>query len=387
MKILSEIIKRKNSKNDVNAVVGVEIKNRRIALQRTLLSVSYKICSISYLCKLENNRILGNTLYVGEICDRVDLTKDKIDVLLNLKKILVGVVEAFIAGDIDYLKKAVIDGEGLNNYRYQIIQMVYYIAVFDLYNASILYNQILKLVSSLTDFDLNVMCLFSSIFLYLDSNFNDARELLHSIGYQNDENAELLRKIYILYCDIALDYKEALLDYNELIMDINMAGKHFLLDQINYPMAMYSIKNGFSLKNKYINQIMDQKLKKSAIFMDLYIRNEKIKLSDFPDNKINDSCRILKIIMKDKAKAKEEIDKLSLNYYRCDISIEFLKYQVIEDINEKADYIIDIVIPTIKRTEEAALGRFFLKELLRISSQSFKYKQFYHAYEELGNLL
>ena len=144
MKILSEIIKRKNSKNDVNAVVGVEIKNRRIALQRTLLSVSYKICSISYLCKLENNRILGNTLYVREICDRVDLTKDKIDVLLNLKKILVGVVEAFIAGDIDYLKKAVIDGEGLNNYRYQIIQMVYYIAVFDLYNASILYNQILK---------------------------------------------------------------------------------------------------------------------------------------------------------------------------------------------------------------------------------------------------
>ena len=89
MKILSEIIKRKNSKNDVNAVVGVEIKNRRIALQRTLLSVSYKICSISYLCKLENNRILGNTLYVREICDRVDLTKDKIDVLLNLKKILV----------------------------------------------------------------------------------------------------------------------------------------------------------------------------------------------------------------------------------------------------------------------------------------------------------
>ena len=52
MKILSEIIKRKNSKNDVNAVVGVEIKNRRIALQRTLLSVSYKICYISYLCKL-----------------------------------------------------------------------------------------------------------------------------------------------------------------------------------------------------------------------------------------------------------------------------------------------------------------------------------------------
>lgn len=387
MKILSELNKRKNSKNDVNAVVGVEIKNRRIALQRTLLSVSDKICSISYLCKLENNRISGNQLYVRELCDRVDLSDDKIDALLKLKDTLINVSKAYFKHDYESIIMAIDEGKGLNNYRYQIIQMIYYMSSFDLYNALILYNSILKLVSSLTDFDLNILCLFSGIILYYESSFIDARDILNAIGHQEILELELLRKQFLFYVNIVLNSKESALFYQELILDINKSGYYFLLEEVNYNMAIFTVKNDSYSKNMYINLVIDSKLKNSVLFLDAHINKDFKKIKSFHKASLNEPCIFLKKALTQKNDNKPEIDKKEATYYHYDFPLEYLQYHLINDFEEKINYIIDIAIPSVKRTRDSWLGKFFIKELAEFTMQSFKYKQFAFAFAEIRDLL
>ena len=73
-KVVQEIRKRQNKEEDTYAVIGVELRNRRIALSRTLNGVAFKTCSVSYLSKIENNKIHPNKAYVREICNKLDLS-------------------------------------------------------------------------------------------------------------------------------------------------------------------------------------------------------------------------------------------------------------------------------------------------------------------------
>ena len=58
-------------------------------------TLSDNICSISYLCKIENNKIIPNRLFLKEICKKLEMPEDKISSLLQLKPILDNVIKYF----------------------------------------------------------------------------------------------------------------------------------------------------------------------------------------------------------------------------------------------------------------------------------------------------
>ena len=105
--VLKKVIeKRRYSKEEENKIIGAEIRDRRISLSRTLVSLSYKICSVSYLCKIENNKILPNKLFIRELCKRLDLEDDKINELLRLNLTLDDMVKNYFEKDYAEIEKA-----------------------------------------------------------------------------------------------------------------------------------------------------------------------------------------------------------------------------------------------------------------------------------------
>ena len=58
----------------VSTVCAQMLKNERLRRKMTLEEASRDICSVSYLCKLENSQIKTNDDYVKALCDRYSIS-------------------------------------------------------------------------------------------------------------------------------------------------------------------------------------------------------------------------------------------------------------------------------------------------------------------------
>ena len=86
--LVNELLNRKNKKEDKYSVLGTEIKNRRVSLSKTLSTVSSDLCSKSYISKLENSKIIPNKACLMELCNKLDMSKEKIKYLFSLEDVL-----------------------------------------------------------------------------------------------------------------------------------------------------------------------------------------------------------------------------------------------------------------------------------------------------------
>ena len=98
--LLNEIIRRVDDEDTLYAIIGPEIKLRRLKLSRTLKFVSFKICSISYTSKIENNEIKPNRVFLYEISKKVNMTEDEVSGLFDLREALRECVKSFLYGDV-----------------------------------------------------------------------------------------------------------------------------------------------------------------------------------------------------------------------------------------------------------------------------------------------
>ena len=86
--LVNELLNRKNKKEDKYSVLGTEIKNHRVSLSKTLSTVSSDLCSKSYISKLENSKIIPNKACLMELCNKLDISKEKIKYLFSLEDVL-----------------------------------------------------------------------------------------------------------------------------------------------------------------------------------------------------------------------------------------------------------------------------------------------------------
>lgn len=80
------------------------IKNERIKRKKTLGELSKGICSISYLCKLENNAIKPSVDYVKALLERVDVSYDEIS-KNNYDTELMQAIKLYFYQDYEEIKK------------------------------------------------------------------------------------------------------------------------------------------------------------------------------------------------------------------------------------------------------------------------------------------
>ena len=61
-------------------VIGAELKRRRIYKATTLVNLS-SICSISYISKIENGKIIPKLHVLQELCEEQGISKEELDTL------------------------------------------------------------------------------------------------------------------------------------------------------------------------------------------------------------------------------------------------------------------------------------------------------------------
>lgn len=173
VKLIDQIMKKYIFEDDPGAIVGTEIRLRRNGQSKTLDAICQKTCSVSYLSKLEKNEIKANPHFLEEICKRLKLTKENIEIINNSKALFDSMIKADFEGRRDAIYDAYLKTQSLKNYRARIIEFYYYVVTDDLNSAKRLYEELDRLVGSMLINDL-------IIFAYIEALYHKKLNELHS---------------------------------------------------------------------------------------------------------------------------------------------------------------------------------------------------------------
>ena len=172
-KIINQIMKKYIFEDNPSAIVGTELRLRRNGLSKTLNAICQKTCSVSYLSKIEKNEVNPNPELLEEICDRLKLTKENLEVINNSKIIFDDVIKATFEGKPNVIYEAFLKIQGFKNYRAKLIEFYYCVMIDELKDARILFSELNKLVGTML---LNDLIMFAYTEALYHEKLNELQE-------------------------------------------------------------------------------------------------------------------------------------------------------------------------------------------------------------------
>ena len=82
----------------------------------------------------------------------------------------------------------------------------------------------------------------------------------------------------------------------------------------------------------------------------------------------------------DKESLADDIKNATRDYFQLDFCPLIFNYLTIENYIEKHNYIVSHVLPIFNKCDDLFLKRFFIKEVVKISEKTTKYKLLYELF-------
>jgi len=363
--------KRQILKYDMTNFDGAELKQIRLNRSLSLTAACYKICSTSYLSKLENNKIVPSRNIVYSLCEAYGLPEKTINAMFNLKKLLAEAVECFFIDDKKSLQRIMDNISGLSGFRFLLISFIYQIYNLDLFNAERSYKKLLGLLSTFSDEDFEVFALFSAIYNYQSGDFLEALDNINSLASSNTKIIRFGYSVYYFYINYAMCNLDVIKAYNDLYDAYLKNGRYYDIDKISYYMAIFYLKNNcITGYNEMLNRVGDNYRDHLKFYYAWLIENriDRTLLTGY----INEFCKCLIYI-----NSKTDYVKSSLsNHYGIvepDYDYYYLEYQLLSTVEEKIEY-IEVMVGYLKRSPNEFLRRYFIKESINLTLETSKYK-------------
>lgn len=375
---LLKFIERKKMIEEQNAkFIGIEIKQQRLRQSKTLEEVSRDICSASYVCKVERNDIKPNYKYVTQICERLNLSANNIETLKHLSILMNKITEAYYYDNEDEIKKIFNEVRDLNNFRANIIKLIYNIYFKNYLISQRLIAELESLTISMCMSDIMTYSLFKSVYQIRNYEFKESIVLLRYL-IDNNDFKDLLRIIAIEYLVKAYFYTGSPNFLNYIDEAKILHAKYLNLDH---------------LEELKFNECLYYFLKK-----DTY-RFEKI-IKDKTSNKYKNTIDLLKAILYDEKnlEKKEYISSFydALYYFKSNKEIYnnfdktrlaiheilYLKYLENEENVDDLNTVIDELIPSSIKISNIFLIEGFTNIAVMNLKKISKYKQAVELYEK-----
>lgn len=372
--VKTELLKRIQDNDTLFAVIGPELRLRRKLLNKTLKFIAYKICSISYVCKIESSAINPNRAFLSEISKRIDMTEEEIDGLFDLRECLKEGIRGLLFNDNSKVLNIINEKREYENYRFKLLKFLNYLQTNDLLSARKIYDNLLDIMKTMVSFDFKVFVLLSSIYLYKCGAIIEAYDSLKLLDEMElDKYMKMALDLYIFNCLNSLCRPETVLYYQKTKENLLNIGAYDMLDEINYNFALFFIRTGsVDYSEQIINTIKNEKRRKSITLISAYLSEKSI--SQFKKKDLLASAKCLFDYIHDKKSLLDDIEESKKDYYQLDFNDLVFNYMLKENNLEKYDYLINVVINKLKKCDDVFVKRFFVKEAYKISEQSAKYK-------------
>lgn len=272
MTILELITKKMDKEDNVQSLLGTEIKLRRNALSKTLEDISGKTCSVSYLSKVENSTIKANPMFLADICAKVRLSPDNIESIKESKAIFQKCIEALFQNDVKTIEYHYEMLYELKNYRAKMVKLTYHLVKNNIKQAKKMLLELEKIEGSMQMSDLLVLAYLEAIYNMKSYDYHNSFQLLKTLQNYNSGYIyfdalvleQILDVMYHLNSPLFYEVKESL---KELYLKYNAFDKMQKLEELY---LRYAINNGFL-------KLVDKRLKELKVGNNIFLLYSGLK--------------------------------------------------------------------------------------------------------------
>ena len=366
---------------DIYYIVGTEIRARRYRLGMTLEALADGVCSLSHLCKVENCKIQPNRAFLAELCNRLELTMDQVDTLLDLRDALVLCISDFLQGSSEHIDLYFEKGKDFDNYRYTIIKLIYFLFHHDLPNANKVYLDLIQISQTMREFDFVIFSLFSAYLHYYNFRFNEALEILENLNkFSLDDNVEALKYICHFKASFGANKQDTPIHYlnaKNLLVD---RGPLYLLDEMRYIICLYYIKNeNYYLAAKEMNGLRNDVYRNSLELIKCFKDKNVSKILNFKDESLTKFALMLKLYVVDFDKFLEELEAYENEYYIYDFDYNYLDILGSKNKEKYATHLFNEIIPRVCNSDDNFIKHIVLKEVAYLPAAN-KHRNMVRAY-------
>ena len=371
---------------DAYSGIGEIIKKKREEMSLTQESFSTGICSISYLSKVENNRMSPNKYFVEEMSKKCGINLELCSNEFEDSRVLKRAFKAFYQNDLIILESLINEAHELELTRTCFLCSLCYNVSLKNHKES--RDIIRELEQKLSTFDQDMLEVFSTlcvIHAFQTSAYVEALTLLDAIGNKNsfDAYATALNHTYAFLIKQKLQRKtDSIRHYSEALSSLN----HYHQTDYLSMLRLYHIDFLISESPKEaLKEFEELSLKRIA--KELYNMYHYLKMCLLPKKTLTiDSIQMLDDTLKDhwfyKALllvAPRNIDDVK-HYFKHtneDSLLEKVRFQslIYHDALEYKRYLRDICLPLAIEKQEVSYINFFSEELIALSCENARYKE------------
>ena len=352
-------------------IIGAELKRRRINQSKTLVNLS-SVCSVSYISKIENGKIIPKLNVLRELCEEQGISKDELNTLLTVDDLIDKCIEALFWENREKISDVYNKVYLFDNYKVTLIKTMYEMTYFhwDIVNHLLSSLYIIKDNLEERDFYLYTCLLmryenatfnYPGVFeRYSDMNFckNDflmaiaSKELFIAVAKYGLENPSLAYQEYNKRYSALFNYS------NELMYDLlveTLVRANYRIPETLKKSLKPPMKLEYCLISNDFNELDNLLLKYNPTqFEKLLITTAKKDYS-----------------MGEKIYKKLQLNKLCARDFLIASYCNLINKGLDEEL---ATFIIQVAAPAALKENDGLLFKMFLNKLSNISFSVGKYK-------------
>lgn len=352
-------------------IIGAELKRRRITQSKTLVTLNTK-CSVSYISKIENGKIIPKFHILNELCQEQGITTLELEKLLKVDEIINESIHALFWLNKDKIVDLYNQVYQFDNYKVNLVKIIYEMQYFHWNMVEIYLNSLTIIKDNLEEKDLHLYYYLSMCYENAMCNYPRVYELYRELKYckNNYLLALVSKEMFIAVAKFGME--SPLLAYEEYT-------KHYK-GLFNYSIeGMYELLIDTLIDSRYELQapIIDE-LKNTKKLRYLLIQGESDGLEELLEKYTPSQYEKLLIATykKDYALGEKIYKKLQLNRLCAKdlIIANYCNYINKGNDEELANFIVQVGIDYAQKTNDGNLFRILLKKLSEIAFYVGKYK-------------
>ncbi len=172
--------RRKRKRESINfQEIGTTIRKRREEMNATQEYICNGICSISYLSKIENNKIIPNKESLAFIMEKMDLSYEGITVMYDQDRIISKVIEYYFSKKVDDYLELIRDiNQFKNTLLYQVIILGYNLLIENYNDCEKIISDNISSATNMANLVFELFYLFTATYLLHKKEYNQALSLL-----------------------------------------------------------------------------------------------------------------------------------------------------------------------------------------------------------------